>query len=421
MIAWDPARTISPHAIIVGSSGTGKTYRLRYILHHLVRMTPSPTIHILDVHGDIGPNARNRIVFGEQSPYGLNPLEIDLDPDFGGLRRKINGFISTINRTTHKLGIKQEAALRNLLEELYAHNGYDMRNPATWNPATNPRVCGRSAKTLRHPGITDLVQYTQWRMNNIALGLGSEAVRAIGDLNKQMSKLNKELRKEDDKPEAIKKLKDKIKEAACSYVDQIETGRELSEFVRFDSLETLTSIHERVRALEAAGIFKDAPPTFYPSDPVRLYDIKSLNDAEQIMFGEVLFERLFIEAKAGGIKDRPTQFIVIDEAHRFMSSEKDHVLNRMAREIRKYGVGLILVSQSFDHFPDDLIDNTGMTVILGLHDMRHERTAKKLGIERKRLKFIQPQKTALIQVRGASVGRSLSNTFHDIELVKHGA
>src|SRR3546814_3230789 len=85
-------------------------------------------------------------------------------------------------------------------------------------------------------------------------------------------------------------------------------------------------------------------------------------------------------AKARGQRDNPDTFIIIDEAHKFMSPDNEHIMNRMAREVRKFGVGLILVSQNFDHFPEDLIANSAMTMILGLHDMHHDRAARRLGL-----------------------------------------
>src|SRR3546814_3453218 len=69
--------------------------------------------------------------------YGLNPLEVTTDPEFGGVRRRINSFIAMINRTTSKLGVRQEAVLRALLNDLYELNGYDQRNPRTWDPRTD--------------------------------------------------------------------------------------------------------------------------------------------------------------------------------------------------------------------------------------------------------------------------------------------
>src|SRR3546814_5458813 len=88
--------------------------------------------------------------------YGLNPLEVTTDPEFGGVRRRINSFIAMINRTTSKLGVRQEAVLRALLNDLYALNGYNQRNPRTWDPRTNPYVRGHAKTTLHNPGISAL-------------------------------------------------------------------------------------------------------------------------------------------------------------------------------------------------------------------------------------------------------------------------
>src|SRR3546814_4616702 len=98
-----------------------------------------------------------------------------------------------------------------------------------------------------------------------------------------------------------------------------------------------------------------------------------------------------------------------------MSPDNEHIMNRMAREVRKFGVGLILVSQNFDHFPEDLIANSAMTMILGLHDMHHDRAARRLGLKRENLKWIKPKQTALVQVRSGS-NAGLTNTFKEVIL-----
>jgi DNA helicase HerA-like ATPase len=420
-LVWDPGATISPHAVIVGSSGTGKTYRLRYIIKAMISQAMANrepiNVHILDVHGDIAPDARNRIVFSEATDYGLNPLEIEMDPEFGGIRKRINAFVSMINRTSHKLGPRQEAVMRALLKELYERNGYDQRNPRTWNPRTNPQAASFVAQYRRHPGITQLALLAEWRTKNLIMGAGSKAINALNEVNKSQKKLYRLRKKGDNADEtAIGLAKANLKEMMCAYVDELETGFELDEVLNFDNVETMKAILERVRALDDAGIFKDEPPVFTSNDPLRVYDIKALQEDEQKMFAEVLMERLFIEAKARGPRAYPDTFVVLDEAHKFMSPDNEHVLNRMAREIRKFGVGLVIVSQNFDHFPEDIIANSAMTMILGMHDMHHDKAARKLGLERKRLSFIKPQQTALIQIRSRSTESKLTNSFTDITL-----
>src|SRR3546814_6737149 len=51
VVYWDPSTAISGHAILVGSSGVGKTHRLRYLIRSLITNTRNINIHILDVHG----------------------------------------------------------------------------------------------------------------------------------------------------------------------------------------------------------------------------------------------------------------------------------------------------------------------------------------------------------------------------------
>lgn len=416
-IMWDPCATISPHAIIVGSSGTGKTHRLRYMIGEMIRQSPSVTIHILDVHGDIAPRAQNRVVFSEATEYGLNPLEIELDPEFGGVRRRINSFINTLNRSTHKLGVRQEAVLRALLSDIYEHTGYNPRDPRTWDPRTNPHAKSFVLKDRRHPNINDLMELTHWRMAKLMTGGGADAHRALGDLNKELKKFNRLRKKaEDEDLPAIAIARERVKELHAGYIDSIKTGCELDEFLNYDNVDTLRAIYERLKALDAAGVFKDAPPHFSRHDPLRVYDIKALNEGEQTMFAEVFLERLFTQVKARGPVNTPDTFVVIDEAHKFMTKDNEHILNRMSREVRKYGLGLILVSQSFEHFPEDMIANCSMTMILGMHDMHHGPAAKKLAIDPKRLKFIVPQKTAMAQVRLKAGGKGLTNTFHDLYL-----
>lgn len=48
------------------------------------------------------------------------------------MRKRVQGFVSTINRVMRALGPKQEAALRNILQDVYAKHGFNQNEPATW-------------------------------------------------------------------------------------------------------------------------------------------------------------------------------------------------------------------------------------------------------------------------------------------------
>src|SRR3546814_9524389 len=94
--------------------------------------------------------------------------------------------------------------------------------------------------------------------------------------------------------------KTNVKELFSAHIDAMKTGGELDDLLNYDSVDTLRAVYERIKGLDATGIFKDVPPTFAQDDPLRVYDIKALSEDEQSMFAEVLLERLFLEAKARG-------------------------------------------------------------------------------------------------------------------------
>ncbi|PMZ42903.1 hypothetical protein C1X25_33170, partial [Pseudomonas sp. GW247-3R2A] len=71
-------------------------------------------------------------LFSEQTQWGMNPLRINPDPHYGGVRKRVQGFVSTINRVMRALGPKQEAALRNILQDVYAKHGFNQNEPSTW-------------------------------------------------------------------------------------------------------------------------------------------------------------------------------------------------------------------------------------------------------------------------------------------------
>lgn len=419
-VYWDPAQAISGHALLVGSSGTGKTYRLNMLLQGISEQHPGARFHIIDSQKDIDIDNPNRTVFGESQPFGINPLDVHTDPDFGGVRRRINSFIWMINTYSTKLGINQETAMRHMLEELYFLNGYDAKKAETWNPRTNPNVRGRSAQTGRHPSISDLEVLCMRRMREVLTGTRGESIKALDDLSREVAKLAKQRIASaggDFDEDALDAKRKKAITAFTDYVNKMETGTEFSDYLRFSDFATMKSILSRIQSLNAAGIFKDAPPVFNQSNPSFIYDIAALSEQEQRMFADVLLERIFLEARSRGITSKPRTFIVIDEAHKFLQDDAEHILNRISREARKFGVGMILVSQSFDHFPDDIIANSAMTVILGIHPMQQDRLERRLSLPKGKLKHIRAQSTALIQIRTAST-IAHSGKFEDIDLAQ---
>jgi len=93
------------------------------------------------------------------------------------------------------------------------------------------------------------------------------------------------------------------------------------------------------------------------------------------------------------------ELLVIDEGKRFVGESNEDILNKISNEARKFGLGLWIMSQTPDHFPDDFIKATGTIIVLGLATADTNLAARKLGVEETMLKSIVPQKSAVVQVK----------------------
>lgn len=420
-VSWIPDRTINGHGLIVGSSGVGKTHRLRLMATHLANEYRARVI-IIDVHGDINIPGEHRVHFTESSKYGLNPLKINPDPNSGGVRRRIRTFLSMLKRTSVALGVRQEAALTRLLEDLYARNGFDPKDYRTWDPRRNPNVKGRSAQHGVYPNISDLKKFTAFKLKQLKTGAGGEAFKAFNELSKTIKALNNQSLKnsendqKDELDTRLEKLRYKAIETYTNAMKEMKTGDELNDLIRYSNIEVLNTVLDRIDHLDKAGIFKDHPPAMDPNTPVHVYDIHSIGRDEQKMFLEILLEEIWLEAKSAGQTSRPETFIIIDEASIFVSDDPDHIINILIREARKFGIGILFASQSINHFSEDVLANCGLKLILGVDQMFISSMARMLRVDAKLIDNIKPRVSALIQCK---VVGDQKNDFTEIYLASN--
>lgn len=391
-IIYDSENTVNGHWVILGASGVGKTHFLRRLLGEF-KTAPNLRIHIFDSHGDIftDENYTSLVKFSESSEYGVNPFQISADPDFGGVRKRVNSFISMVNRNTGKIGQRQEGVLRSLLYDMYAKHGFFYTKPDSWK-----------SEGKKVPTMLDLKKIAQEKMKKLVIGNFSRALSALDELSKKTPKLEKQMHSSERDNDEIDKLKVDIKEAFCVFIDNLSTGRELDEYLRYQSKDVLQSTYNRIENLYSSGVFKDKPPSFHKSRPIWRYDIRALSDAEKGFLIELYLEKIFFMAKKNGLSRAITNYIVIDEAQNFMTEESDHIINIMMRESRKFGLAFVFALQNFSKFPEDVIINAGSKLILGVDEFHHELVARKCGVEIKRLRAIKPRKTGLIQIKNHS-------------------
>ena len=387
-VIWDSRRAINGHMLISGPSGTGKTFQLNRLIATLVQQGIG-RIHVLNVHGDLCDGLPEHQVhtvrFSEQSPYGLQPLELLNDADIGGVRRRALAFIALMARQG-ALGQRQRPALFRLLLEGYRRFGFDADDPRTWGLDYDPR--GRPGAVKRYPTLRDLKESVWRRLVAMRTGQTETATAALERvlaLARRRATLRKRLQaaegEEFDTIEAaLAKARREAGDAFAEGMERVDAGTELEELILWNNADGVQSLFDRLEALDMSGIFKGDPPAFPARVPVHDYDIRALDGGEQQLFVDCLLERLYVGAKRRGESDAPVEFVVVDEADAFTCDDPDHIVNRMVKETRKFGVGMVLAGQSFEHFPNDLLTSASVKLVLGCPEMFLEQTRRRLGL-----------------------------------------
>jgi DNA helicase HerA-like ATPase len=195
------------------------------------------------------------------------------------------------------------------------------------------------------------------------------------------------------------------------YIENLETGKELEDFVKYESKEVLKSVVERFENLKASGVFKNKLPPFDANNPVWHYDITALREDEKRMFVEFRLQELFSAGLEKGPIRRQEEgvlrdIMIIDEAHLFFRDDQNNILNTIAKEGRKFGLGLICASQSPTHFSEDFFSNVGTKVVLGVDEMYWDNLVRKMKIESKLLQYIKPFHVVGVQMSNKGETRS---------------
>lgn len=499
-IAFDSHTAVNGHMLVAGPSGTGKSHQLNRMILRLAEQG-AKQIFVIDIHGDLADfddlrrfrttpipnNLVQTIKFGEQTRYGLPPLDLLDDPE-GGPRKRANAFINLMQRQG-ALGPKQKTALFRLVIDLYKQHGFLMDDPSTWTLHNDPRQGHYKPKVVvarpgmialpgldwfdknetekaalkrdygvqfngatkcwevaeghplasqaaehwgasgvkRFPTLSDVRRHLWNRLVMMKTGQSAPAIRALDKVMSLASKrarlrsrrLNEAGQDDLDKLEqTLAKVQHESVELFKEGMEKVDSGQELEELLLWDSADAVKGLFDRIEALERSGIFKGHPPPFDLNVPIWHYNIKSLSDDEQMLFVDVLLERIFMESKFRGEADGPDTFIFLDEAHKFVVDDGDHVINRLVKESRKFGIGLILSSQAFVHFSDDLLMSSGVKLVLGCPEMYREPMRRKLGLEMVELKngrkvnplaLIRPKDTAMVSISTSGENTPMSD------------
>lgn len=406
-IIYDSDEVINNHILFAGASGSGKSFQLLSLMSRAALY--GYALDIFDVHEELSLPESSPVKYSSHTKFGYNPLIVSADIHSGGVRNRINSFISMINSTSSKLGTKQQSALRNLLEDLYAEFGITDADYRSWR--TNPQD---------QPTITDLIAFNKMKIMSMQFGTDQIATTLM-ELNRKVAKIrkqniqkhshNEKLKKmaeaiaaEDTDEESLEELKQKIdtlRDTAIDlfngYVLSMANGNEIDNYYKYNNREVLLSLNERLTNINSAGIFNHNPPPF--DSDIHCHQIKSLSDDEQKLFVYLRLESIFREARDAGMTDTLRHIIVLDEAHKFFDDEPDHIINVISKEGRKFGLALWCASQSPTHFTPDFLTNCGIIMLLGIHSSYWDMACRKLRIKPENLKFTKARQVASVKLQ----------------------
>lgn len=436
-IYWESDSLINPHLILCGKSGTGKSHQLlRFIDEALASAGPGfERYHNLDVHGDLIVPGESRVEFSRATRYGYNPLVLDPNPKSGGVDRQINFLISTINQTSRRLMDRQEACMRNLLADVYAVFGIREDDPSTWvreemSEAMRAQIWAErrwDQLALHYPTLDDAIGLAERKLKAMYGGLnqhenGNRAVAALEEMNRSAAQMNRAVSAKDKKfdieeKEKAQKLLDAAKakylDRVKDYVAAIETGREFDDLIKYDSKDVLKGVIDRLKNLKAAGIFNGNPPPFDENALVWSYDLTNLDEEDKFLFAKVRAQHIARMRKLGGLQKEIKEIIGLDEAPVVFDDNPDNIYVKIAKELRKFGLGLWCVAQTPSDFPEGVITTVSTKILLGIDSYYWTASCKKLNIEESVLKFITPQKTIAVYMdkKGAT-----NSKFNKVQL-----
>ncbi len=153
-------------------------------------------------------------------------------------------------------------------------------------------------------------------------------------------------------------------------LEKDEEGVVFSRHEVFDSTtKGLTTVEDIVKDIEAGKVV--------------VLDTSRLGDEAELLVGNIIAAKLlqkYKDAKAsGGLDRKPVATIVIEEAPRVigvdvLTSRNDNIYSTIAKEGRKFKVGLTAITQLSSVIPKTILANMNTKIILG-NEMKQEREA----------------------------------------------
>lgn len=200
-----------------------------------------------------------------------------------------------------------------------------------------------------------------------------------------------------------------IQEDQASWRKEPPTFADLEELLEEDiagkkNPERLQALKTKISSVFDCKVFSK-PALPIAAKGITRIDLSRLGLDIQFLASDVLLRHLFREAMlAGEAEEGELRYVfVIDEAKLLVSRGKDDplgIINRLATEARKYGVGLLLASQDLEHFSRDILNNVATKLVLMHSETAIRATASKLLLEKEQLQALKEPFVGLAKFGG---------------------
>lgn len=403
-VYWGFDKAANFNVLMLGASGSGKTYSIHNLLSNLVDRGVTPIV--FDIKDDFGqsqiassvlhsggcPPEVNEINFDYVTgDANLNPLKFSTDVEGGGVYMAIRNFCEIAKIFNPNLSRKMEGYLSRILRELYEEAGIVHSDPGSW--------------FREPPTLEDLSYKLNLIDERLKSGFEINCLKALGDKLYKLGAASRKLETKVSKRAAqlletdIEELKETLNQ---EFTDILENPNSITKGEKSFDPNSLGALADTVQSMTECGLFSEDSVSIVPGCVNRIR-ISGLASAHQQTIMWIVTNRLFMSALATTKKNNsfnprtPRLLIVADEGKHIglMAGDILSPSNRCLTEGRGLGLGMLLGVQSLDHVSADGLRNFGTKMITKVDQVEGAQITRKFGVPQKQIDRLVPQKNCL--------------------------
>ena len=409
---WNPEALPNGHIVAIGASGSGKTQTLKAIAFSLRQTYPQMQVILLDFHGDQEIIGETCYPIHMASPHGINPLVVNLDTEGGGSNLQAIQMAGILKKSL-RLGPNQEGMLIEIIKTCYLKRGIVQERQETWSFAPpnfddiEEELNRRVATAFQDEEKKELAESICIR----DLPVGKPNTSGIYFIFHQNQLVYigaaRDIQKRIDGHYHIRYLlKDHYpgEKVEIRYYEHLSDWQELIKLenhliqlhkppLNQTTLRTECKESQKLKLKLAAtfqyGVFSRPQPEF--NEKLVRIDLSKLPTELRAIAAESLAWQLMNQHRLQGeIQSRlPKTFLFIDEAKE-MPKKEGSACDQIIADGRKYGLSLVVASQSERHLSADVIGNSSTKIVLPVDQTEVKKVAKKFRFAEKRVAALEP-------------------------------